>query len=73
MKVGKKFLTLNPATWEWSLSDRLEDLNIWDYHHDLECMPKPEIEGWQIRYIELTLEQLERLEKSDSEPIKEAA
>jgi hypothetical protein len=73
MKVGKQFLTLNPMTWEWHLSDRLEDLNIWDYHHDLECMPKPEIEGWEIRYFELTVEQLVQLEGGEHEPVPKAA
>ena len=62
MKVGKKFLTLNPATWTWHLSDRVEDLNIWDYHHDLECMLLPGLgKKIKVQYIELTAQEIKKL------------
>jgi hypothetical protein len=53
MMSGSQYLTLDPTSWTWHLSDRLEDLKIWDYHHDLECMPIPEIEGLEIRYVNI--------------------
>ena len=36
--IGSQYLTLNVVTWKWHLTDRLEDLRFWDYHHNLDCM-----------------------------------
>ena len=74
MKVGRKFLTLDPATWTWHLSNRVEDLSIWDYHYDLECLTKPVIDGKKVRYVELTADQVQRAERStDQRPVRPVA
>ena len=52
--TGRQYVHLDPATWTWHLTARLEDLQIWDYHHDRDCLTKPQLEGKRVRYVELT-------------------
>ena len=71
--TGRQYLHLNPATWTWHLTPRLEDLQIWDYHHDQDCLTKPQLENKRVRYVELTDEELAVVEGEEPTPLEKAA
>ena len=73
LMTGRHYLHLDPATWTWHLTCTLADLQIWDYHHDRDCLTKPTLEGKQVRYVELTEEELAVVEKTELPVIEEAA
>ena len=73
MMVGRRYLHLDPATWTWHLTSQLESLQIWDYHHDLDCLTKPTLEGKQVRYVELSEEELAIVEGKDAPVMEKAA
>ena len=73
LMTGRRYLHLNPATWTWHLTSQLEDLQIWDYHHDRDCLTKPQLEGKRVRYVELTNEELAAVEGVAILAVEEAA
>lgn len=73
LMTGQQYLHLDPATWTWHLTSRLTDLEIWDYHHDLDCFAKPKLDGKRVRYVALTDEQLALIEGMELVAIGEAA
>ena len=68
LMAGRQYLHLNPVTWAWHLTPHLEDLQIWDYHHDRSCLTKPQLEGKRIRYVELNSEELALVEAAPFVP-----
>lgn len=74
LMAGRQYLHLNPATWTWHLTPVLQDLAIWDYHHDRECLTKPRLDGKRVRYVELTKEELAMMEEpAQQETLTKAA
>ena len=73
LMTGQKYLHLDPTTWTWHLTPHLEELEIWDYHHDLDCLTKPTLEGKRVRYVELTEEELGVVEGTSLPVMEEAA
>lgn len=69
--IGKEYLTLDAVTWRWRFTDRLEDLRIWDYHHDVNCMKLADQgkrglgDGQQVQYVPVTVDQVAIIDQAE--------
>lgn len=69
--ANSQYLTLDAVTWTWYLTDRLEDLRVWDYHHDRDCMKaadqhRPDqVDGHRFQYVPVTADQVAIIDQAE--------